>query len=250
MNWLKPFFTALQFLTILPVRPASFSADSDEKTIGTSLLYYPLIGLVIGVILVGIAWSTRGMPASLSAALVLTGWVVLTGALHLDGLADSADAWVGGLGDREKTLKIMKDPVCGPMGVVALALLLLLKFTTLELLLSSQYWLVLIIAPTLGRLVPILFFLTTPYVRAHGLGTAFKHHLPRRESLGVVALTLVATILLLGLSAGWLLLALAGLFAALRRLSLKRLNGTTGDTIGASIEITEWVILFALAIIQ
>lgn len=107
---INPFLIALQFLTRLPVRIAS---EPDEKSIAQSLSYYPLVGLIIGALLAGIAWGLSGAPVLLSAALLLVTWVLVTGGLHLDGLADSMDAWVGGLGDRERTLAIMKDPYCG-----------------------------------------------------------------------------------------------------------------------------------------
>jgi len=105
---------AVQFLTRLPV---PFRIDHQPRHIGHSLLYYPLVGLLIGgILLAGAELLQRtSLDTGLSAALLLTLWVLLTGGLHLDGLADSADAWVGGLGDKQHTLEIMKDPSCGPI---------------------------------------------------------------------------------------------------------------------------------------
>lgn len=155
----KPFVVALQFLTILPVQTTQLP---DSKTTGQSLLYYPVVGLLIGVMLGGLGWLTNAIPADLQAGIVLVVWVVLTGGLHLDGLADSADAWIGGFGDRQRTLAIMRDPYCGPAAVVALVLVLLLKYLALAQLLANQHWWILVLAPVLGRTVIILLLRNTP----------------------------------------------------------------------------------------
>ncbi|MCO2182521.1 adenosylcobinamide-GDP ribazoletransferase, partial [Pseudomonas aeruginosa] len=125
---LRSLLVALQFLTRLPVR---LSAMPTPEQFGRAVLCYPLVGVLIGVVLYAAARSLDGTPLLLQAALLLSLWVALSGALHLDGLADMADAWVGGLGDRERTLAIMKDPRSGPVAVVVLVLVLLLKFSAL-----------------------------------------------------------------------------------------------------------------------
>lgn len=232
---------ALQFLSSLPVRLARMPTPAQS---GRSLLYYPLVGLVFAVVLMGLDHLLAGSPLPLRAAILLAAWVALTGGLHLDGLADTADAWVGGYGDRERTLAIMKDPRSGPMAVVALVLLLLVKFTALLALLQAGqdnfWWL----APVLGRAALLGLFLTTPYVRAQGLGTALAEHLPRRAAWAVLAVCLLAGLAGLGSA---LLVGIAA-FAWLRWLLLRRLGGTTGDTAGAMVECLETVLLVALAL--
>jgi adenosylcobinamide-GDP ribazoletransferase len=143
-----PLWIALQFLSSLPIRLPGMPAPQQ---LGRSLLFYPLVGLLFGVILWALNLLLSGAPLLLHAALLLTVWVLLSGALHLDGLADSADAWLGGFGDRERTLTIMKDPRSGPIAVVTLALVLLLKFTALVALIEQQQGLALIIVPLIGR---------------------------------------------------------------------------------------------------
>ncbi len=112
----------------------------------------------------------------LHAALLLSLWVLLSGGLHLDGLADSADA-LGGFGDRERTLTIMKDPRSGPIAVVTLVLVLLLKFAAILALIESNHSIGLLLAPLIGRSAMLALFLGTPYVRAGGLGQALADHL-------------------------------------------------------------------------
>ncbi len=237
---IRPLLIALQFLTRLPV---TFRDKPNEKDTGRSLLYYPLVGLALGLLLAATTWTLADAPAMLRAALVLTAWVLLTGALHLDGLADSADAWVGGHGDRERTLAIMKDPRSGPVGVVALVLVLLIKFAALHALTTASDWMALVMAPLLARTSLPLLFLTTPYVRPGGLGAVLYEHLPRRAATIVVALTVVAVPLTAGGRGFWLLAAAAMVFLPLRALMRHRLQGATGDTAGATVEMIETAVL-------
>jgi len=232
----RPFLIALQFLTLFPVR---LKGLPDEATVGRSLLYYPLVGLLLGLLLAALAWVGSGVPTRLHAAVLLAFWVALTGALHLDGLADSADAWIGGLGDREKTLAIMKDPYCGPAAVVTLVLVLLIKFAALEHILTTETWTALVLVPVLGRTTPLLLFLTTPYVRPGGLGAALAGHLPHRAAMLSAALAAAGTLLVAHLPGLWMLITAAVVLVAARRQCIERLGGITGDTVGAVIELTE-----------
>ncbi|WP_223593338.1 adenosylcobinamide-GDP ribazoletransferase [Pseudomonas sp. A-R-19] len=240
-----PFWIALQFLSSLPIR---LPGMPEPRELGRSLLFYPLVGLLFGAILWACNWLLLGTPTLLHAALLLSVWVLLSGGLHLDGLADSADAWLGGFGDRERTLTIMKDPRSGPIAVVTLVLVLLLKFTALLALIEQQHSLALVIVPLIGRGALLGLFLTTPYVRAGGLGQALADHLPRSVGRQVLAVSALACVLIAGLS-GVLAVVLAVLgFAWLRQVMLRRLGGTTGDTAGAMLELIEVGVLVGLAL--
>ena len=241
---MTPWWIALQFLTRLPLTLAGMPTPEQ---VGRSLLFYPLVGLLIGLLLLAAQQLLDGSAVLLQAALLLTLWVGISGGLHLDGLADSADAWVGGFGDKQRTLAIMKDPRSGPIAVVVLVLLLLLKFAALVALLESSSALLLLLVPWLARCLLPLLFLTTPYVRAGGLGQALAEHLPRRQLPWVLAAHAVA-MLLLGWPALLALLVAGTVFFYLRVLMLKRLGGTTGDTAGALVELAECGVLLALAL--
>ncbi|GLZ88386.1 adenosylcobinamide-GDP ribazoletransferase [Metapseudomonas resinovorans] len=241
---MTPLLIALQFLTRLPVR---LPGMPEPEQIGRSLLWYPLVGLLIGALLLGGAWLLDGHPPLLSAALLLALWVGLSGGLHLDGLADTADAWVGGYGDRERTLTIMKDPRSGPIAVVVLVVVLLLKFAALVTLLDAGHLLPLLLAPWLARGMLPLLFLTTPYVRPGGLGQAIAEHLPRRE-LPVWLGGQAVVMLLLGWAAWIALVAALVLFGWLRGRFMQRLGGTTGDTAGALVELVEVGVLVGVAL--
>lgn len=240
MHIVEPFWIALQFLTRLPVRLAR---APSERAIGRSLLYYPLVGLLLGLLLAATAAVLAGLPALLRAALVLVAWVAVTGALHLDGLADSVDAWVGGRGDRDRTLRIMKDPACGPMGVAALVCVLLVKFAALDAALNSRDWMLLVLAPLLARtLLPVLF-LTTAYVRPGGLGASMADHLPRHATGWVVLGSACAVLVCAGWRGVVLMAIAATVLVLMRTLMLRRIQGTTGDTAGALVELAEVAML-------
>ncbi|MBK5007884.1 adenosylcobinamide-GDP ribazoletransferase [Pseudomonas sp. S32] len=236
-----PFWIALQFLSSLPVTLPGMPAPRE---VGRSLLFYPLVGLLFGLVLWLASHLLQAVPVPLHAALLLSLWVLLSGALHLDGLADSADAWLGGFGDRERTLQIMKDPRSGPVAIVTLVLVLLLKFCALWVLVEQGAGAVLLLAPVIGRAAMLGLFLSTPYVRPGGLGQALAQHLPRRAAMGVVLVCTAVGLLM----AGWAVVLALGTFVALRRLMCQRLGGTTGDTAGAMLELLELAVVIGLAL--
>jgi adenosylcobinamide-GDP ribazoletransferase len=241
-----PLWIALQFLSSLPIR---LSGMPEPEQLGRSLLFYPLVGLLFGLILWVLNLALSGAPLLLHAALLLTVWVLLSGALHLDGLADSADAWLGGFGDRERTLTIMKDPRSGPIAVVTLVLVLLLKFAALLALIEQGHGLMLIIVPLLGRAALLGLFLTTPYVRAGGLGQALADHLPRKAGWRVLGLSALGCVLIAGFGAVVALVISVVVFVWLRQVMMRRLGGATGDTAGALLELLEMVVLVGLVLI-
>lgn len=240
-----PFWIALQFLSSLPIRLPGMPSHQE---LGRSLLFYPLVGLLFGVLLMALNHLLDGAPMLLHAALLLAAWVMLSGGLHLDGLADSADAWLGGFGDRERTLLIMKDPRSGPIAVVTLMVVLLLKFTALVALIQANTSVGLLLGPVIGRAAMLALFLNTPYVRAGGLGQALADHLPRKTGMRVLAAVAVVCVLIGGGAAVWVLVVAACGFFWLRRVMMQRLGGTTGDTAGAMLELLETLVLVTLAL--
>ena len=236
------FWIAMQFLTVFPIQLKQIPSPQQNAQ---SLLFYPLIGMLIGLVLFAIALTLVKLPIILLSTLLLVVWIWITGGLHLDGLADTADAWVGGFGDPEKTLRIMKDPSSGPIGVLSLLIVCVLKWSALYVLLEQQQLWLLILVPMLARLSPLILFLTTPYVRAKGLGTAMSQYIPRKLSYVIVAVVFG----LCGFMGLWgLLLVIFSTMTLwyLRAKFIRRIGGITGDTIGATIEWVESVALFTM----
>lgn len=242
---MRPFLVALQFLTLVPIRlePAPTLTE-----LGRSLLWYPAVGLLIGLLVCAASQLLSSSPALLAAALVLTLWVIVTGALHLDGLADTADAWVGGSGDRERTLAIMKDPNAGPIAVATVVVVLLVKFAAIMALLQAGDWAGLILAPVLARTAMPVLFGSTPYVRAHGLGARYAAHLPRRAAIGVVLIVTIAIAASLRYKGLLAIVVAAAVLGLLRQSLLRRLGGFSGDCAGAAVELIETAVLSAAAL--
>lgn len=236
---IKAFFIALGLLTRIPVPKMFHVTENDsDKLYGWSVLFYPLVGLIIGGFLVLVSWSlsllTLPSHGMIEAGIILMLWIIITGALHLDGLADSADAWLGGYGDQQRTLEIMKDPYCGPAGVVVLVLVLLLKFSMLIMI----EWEVLLLAPILARTAVMLLMATTPYVRAGGMGDTAVKYIQKPATWFVFFIVINLSVFVLQ-EKSWGLLVIFGMAFLLRQLMIKRINGTTGDTAGAMLEVIE-----------
>ena len=246
---LSALWIAGRFLTRFPFPDPGPIGAAD---LGRAVPWYPAIGLLLGLALTLTAalagpWWIGG-PAPAVAALTLALWAWLTGGLHLDGLADSADAWIGGMHSRERTLEIMKDPTSGPAGVSTLALLLILKFACLQALIAAGNPTALLWVPLLARAQLPLLLISTPYARPQGMAGDPAHHAPRAACRLSVALAAGAAGWALG-AWGWLALAAAAaLFWLVRRALLARIQGFTGDTAGALVELTEALVLLVLAL--
>lgn len=243
---MTPFFIALQFLTTFPIQLKEMPSKQQN---GQSLLFYPLIGLMIGAILFAIVSLLHALPIILLSSLLLVVWIWLTGGLHLDGLADTADAWVGGFGDPERTLKIMKDPSCGPIGVLSLVAVCLLKFAALYVLLEQHLNTFLILVPMLGRSVPLFLFLTTAYVRDKGLGRSITDFIPKKLTWAVFVITISLLCMFKWLGLVTFICFIAVLFY-LRALFIKRIGGITGDTVGAAIELIETGLMLSFVMVS
>jgi len=237
---------ALQFLTRLPI---FFTVDYALPHRINAILFYPLIGLFIGGLLYTAQLLLSSVEPLLSAALLLSLWVLITGGLHLDGLADSADAWAGGLGDVQRSLDIMQDSRSGPIAVVILLLHLLLKFAAIFVLLKHQQAYLLWLAPIYGRAAAALLLMTTHYARENGLGSEMAEQASLVSVSGVLFFTAIVLFLFLNVQQWALLLLIFFVsFYLLRRLMMQRLSGMTGDTAGGMIELVELFILLTLAL--
>jgi adenosylcobinamide-GDP ribazoletransferase len=234
---------AIAFMTRLPV-PGPPPVDAAE--VGRAAPFFPLAGALVGGLLALLAWlASPRLPPMVCAALLVGVLALLTGALHLDGLADMADGFGGGR-SREDVLRIMRDHAIGSYGASALVLVLILKVATVAALLTAGIaarWLV--IAPVVARWTPVALASCLPYARVEGgLGAAVTDH-RSRGSLAVA--TALAAAVALGL-AGWrgaIALTSVALFAALHGLACRRrIGGVTGDTLGAGVEVAEVLVLF------
>jgi adenosylcobinamide-GDP ribazoletransferase len=238
-----PFLVALQFLTRVPVR---LSRAPSPHELGQSLLWYPVVGLLLGALLWGLACGFDFIAPGLRPGLLLAAWVGLTGTLHIDGLGDTADAWIGGGRDRERMLVIMKDPRAGPGAVAVIVMVLLLKFEAIGAL-SASHRIDLLLPPILARTAIPSLFATTPYVRINGIATNHAAELPRRAAVMLIIISLLLAILVFRQIGGFAVFSAAATFLIARAMLIRALGGTTGDTAGAMVELIETAVLIAIA---
>jgi adenosylcobinamide-GDP ribazoletransferase len=232
---LRPLVAAFAFLTRWPITSGPLLAAD----LGRSVAFFPLVGLVLGLVLTGLAALLVGaLPSTVLAVALVALLAGMTGGLHIDGLADTFDALGGGRGDRQRMLDLMRDSRIGAHGAAALVLLLMMKVFALAALLDRHDLVAILVFPALGRWAVTPSIVLHPYAREEGLGRAFNGAARGREVaiatalVGVVIVALGARLLLPALGA----LCAASLFALWLR---RRLGGLTGDVYGATIELAE-----------
>lgn len=237
--------TSLALLTRLPIR-----ADGAHglKRGAQAAWAYPLVGLVLAILagVVGQFLLWISVPGTLVAGIVLGCAMLLTGAMHEDGLADSADGLWGGW-DRAQRLEIMKDSRIGTYGVIALGLSILLRWAALGSLIGVGYfWVALIPAAMLSRAAMVVPMAYLPHARETGLSRHVGRPDPANAWIGCI-IAGFASVIVLG---GWVFAALicAGLATlGCTALAKSKINGQTGDILGATQQVTEITLLITLA---
>ncbi len=237
---------AISFLTILPVidqRPAS------DDTVAASFAWFPIVGFLIGLALAGEDWLLAHFFAQvIRSVLIIVSLTVVTGAVHLDGLADTADA-LGGGRDRDRALDILRDSRVGTFGASAIFFDLTLKILALSTLAGHRRYSALIVAPMLARWAMLLVATGLPYLRSSGSGATLLSGEISSTRTAVVAVFTLAVMLMLGaLRTTALATAAAIAIVFAMRLFYRRwLGGVTGDLIGACGELVEIAVLVTIA---
>ncbi|MDD4600268.1 Adenosylcobinamide-GDP ribazoletransferase [bioreactor metagenome] len=240
------FITGLQFLTRIKVTNQS---EWLPDSFGRSVKFFPLIGAVIGMLLVAINYiidcylPELGIycPPHVLATILTAAPILITGGLHCDGFMDTMDGIFSGR-SRERKLEIMKDSRVGANGVTAFTLLILLKWSLLTDIAPSVLPLALFSMPVLGRFAMVIGITVFPYARPDGMGKAFAQHAGRTTLVIAALLTLILIIPLgkLALLGGVAVIVFALLFA---KYATKMLGGLTGDVYGAMTELAEILVL-------
>ncbi|HHT00187.1 MAG TPA: adenosylcobinamide-GDP ribazoletransferase [Thiomicrospira sp.] len=236
---MKAFWLALQFMSRLPTPQFE---KITAKEMGQSINYFPVVGFIIGLSLVATAQLHTILPNEIVAGLVLAMWAWITGGLHLDGLADTADGWLGGVGNQQRALEIMKDSRIGTGGGVALGLILLLKWLALTYLIEAQLWLWLLFVPVIGRIASIGLMPLTQYVSLQGLAEEMVLNLNR----WLIYFWLISAILIITWFAWPLVVWLMAVWLWMRWLMIRITGGMTGDTAGAMTEVMELAVMLGL----
>jgi adenosylcobinamide-GDP ribazoletransferase len=239
-----PFFTAIEFLTRIRLRR---TAPADLDAIARSQAWFAIVGLAIGGLLVAIdRLAIKALPATSVDVLLVVALAAITGALHLDGLADAADGLFGGR-DPAHRLEIMHDVHAGSFAIVAIAGVLALKWAGLAALQANVRVETLLLAPCVARFAMVVTIAAFPYARAEGMGTTF-HERAWPLALAACATTaLIAGVVLLGPGGLFVVAFAAACALAFGAYATRLVGGMTGDLYGASVEITEAATLLFVA---
>ena len=232
---------ALAVLTRVPLG-GRFTIGAGD--VGEGAVFFPLVGTAVGASVAATLVLLDGPLGSLlAAALALVAGTLLTGAMHLDALADTADSL--GAVTREHALEIMRDHSVGAYGSAAITLDLLIKTAALAELAGGDGWRGVVVAAAIARAVPLALASSLPYARVGepGAGRLLTDRLSRRRAAGGIVVAGAIAALLLGAEAVPLLAIAVATAALLLRWFRRRLGGVTGDSLGASVELSETLAL-------
>lgn len=235
---------ATRYLTIVPLGRGVHTGHG--AALGAAAAWFPVVGLALGAVLVlTSAVTARLFPSLLAALVTVTVWKLLTGGLHLDGLADCLDGLAGR--DPGHRLQIMSDSRIGAFGAMGLILFLMLEIGAVAEMPSGVRWPTLLVAPAIARATPPLLARCFPAARAAGEGAAFRDGV--RSGVAALALALAAAAAGLALGVAGLVAFLVAALAALAvaRFLAVRLGGITGDVLGAAVEMSELATLLTVA---
>ena len=234
------FILTLQFLTRI-----TLAKDIPyDKNFGKGIVYFPFVGLVLGIILAG---AYKGLsflfPTVITSIIIIVLYVGLTGGLHLDGLGDTFDGFYSSR-TRDRILEIMKDSRLGTHWVIVILFNLLLKIFGLATIAQETGIIALIILPIVGRLALVYGSFQSRYAREEGLGHIFIGKVTVKE---VIVTTIIASILMTIHWPSLVFIPILWIFASLFKNHCKRvINGMTGDTLGALCELAEALYLLYL----
>jgi adenosylcobinamide-GDP ribazoletransferase len=241
----KSFLAALQFLTLFPW-PRRAERSADEIAAGAA--FFPVIGLILGAVVVFVDWLLRPyLPPMLLAVVLVALLALLSRGFHLDGLADTFDG-LGAGGPRERVLAVMDDPRAGVFGVVAVVFVILIKVAAVAAL-GAERWRALLVAPMIARWAMVLFAYRSTAAR-QGLAALLLARMDGADVFFATVFSLVVATVFSG-ARGVAVLALAALVTlAAKRYFHERLGGLTGDLFGAVAEISEAAALAVFAVGQ
>ncbi|MDD2679454.1 MAG: adenosylcobinamide-GDP ribazoletransferase [Candidatus Omnitrophica bacterium] len=243
---MSSFWLALQFLTVIPLK----IKEVNEQKLAWATAFFPLVGLLIGLALSGINsfLCILDFPSLAANIILIVFLIALTGGMHLDGLSDSADAFLSNK-PKDEMLSIMRDPHIGVMGVLSIICILLLKIGLLDTVPAPEKTSVLLLMCLFSRWSAVLVMFLFPYARQEGKAGIFIRGMTPKIFLAALISVFMLTLIICQLK-GLIALAIVSGCAYLGgRLTNRKINGITGDTLGATIELTEVVTLLTVCIL-
>jgi len=244
---MKSLLAAFQFLSIIPIK----IREINDETIANSMIFFPLVGLAIGAILTGIfsALLYSGLSQFAANIILIVMLIALTGGMHLDGLSDSADAFLSRK-NKEQMLLIMRDSHAGVMGILSIICVILLKIALLISLDIALEPIALLLMCVISRWSMVFSIYLFPYSRAEGKAKSFADGI-NTKILSYATLITFATAFSIWGFKGMLIIVITALCVYLFGIFTKKeIGGITGDTIGATNEIAEITVLLCALIMQ
>lgn len=237
---MRGFLLALQLLTVIPVK----IAEPDEKKIGRATLYFPWVGLFLGLLLAGIdlLLGILNVPGLTAGVILVITLAALTGGMHLDGAADTADAVLSGK-PKDEMLAIMRDHHIGAMGVLVLVSVILLKVAFLYAIPPIARPLILVAMCVLSRWSMVLAISLFPYARQDGKARIFINAMTSRIAITAAITTVILAFCLWQAKGVLLFFVTSGCAFLTAGFFNRRLGGLTGDTLGALCELNEIIVL-------
>ena len=248
------FLAALSFLTIIPL-PLRREISPDD--VGRSMIYFPVVGAIIGFILAGLSWLfSLFLPPAIANGLLIAVLVVISGALHLDGFVDTCDG-IAGHKTVEDRWKVMHDSRAGAFGIVGVVLLLLIKYVSLNSVPDNLLMATLVIMAVVSRWAMVYAIFAYPYARPSGLGKIFKQgaNWPRFAAATIITLAVAigmarwANIAYFYLAGPAIMLVIWLVVVGMATYFKRKFSGLTGDTYGAINEVTEVCVLIFISLL-
>ncbi len=240
------FLAALSFLTVIPL-PRRREVSPEQ--VGRSIGYFPVVGIIIGLILAGLYWLLRlVLPSAVVSGLLLVCLVVLTGGLHLDGFVDTCDG-IAGHKTAEARWQVMHDSRAGAFGIVGVCCLLIVKYVSLNSVPESLMMMTLVLMPVVSRWAMVYAVFAYPYARPSGLGKVFKQAASQRRLAIATLVALAVAIPWFRLAGLVIMLGVWVIVVAMAAYLKRKFSGLTGDTYGAINEVAEVGVLILVCLL-
>lgn len=240
------FLAALSFLTVIPL-PRRREVSPEQ--VGRSIGYFPVVGIIIGLILAGLYWLLRlVLPSAVVSGLLLVCLVVLTGGLHLDGFVDTCDG-IAGHKTPEARWQVMHDSRAGAFGIVGVCCLLIVKYVSLNSVPDSLMMMTLVLMPVVSRWAMVYAVFAYPYARPSGLGKVFKQAASQRRLAIATLVALAVAIPWFRLAGLVIMLGVWVIVVAMAAYLKRKFSGLTGDTYGAINEVAEVGVLILVCLL-
>ena len=241
------FLLALQFLTIIPLKTKRL----DEKKIVSSMIYFPLVGMLLGGVLIALNYfsSLLSLPLISVNIILVISLAILTGGMHLDGLSDTVDGFASGR-DKEGMLEIMRDSHIGAIGALGIFSILLLKLAFLHSIDMDSKFPALILMCCLSRWSLVFCTFLFPYARKDGKARIYVQGVNFKILVLALIITLSGTFVFGGFKGIVVFFVVTAVTYLAGRLINKKISGITGDTLGALCELNEVVVLASIVIMN